>query len=690
MALPTEIHPFSLGGNDVNTFKSANSLRFRSGNSAYLSRTPSGAGNRTTWTWSGWVKRGSLSVTNGAVFFGAYDNSSATDATYTGFTFTSSDTLSISGWSQNWRTTTQVFRDPSAWYHIIVVLDTGNATASNRVKLYVNGSEVTSFGTTNNPTLNQQLGINSVELHTLGRINYLTGSGPYSFDGYLAEVNFIDGQVLTPSAFGRTDVLTGAWQPKKYSGSYGTNGFYLPFNTSSTSTFAGTFNGSSQYLTTATSTNLALGTSDFTIEYWVNFTAATNGGTVCCAGSGATSYDGLFGYVNSSQLQTYLTSTGGSWDVASARVVISSITLGRWYHIAYTRSGSTFRVFVDGTQVDTFTSAASLYQSGNQFSLCRGQNTGLINGLLSNVRVIKGTALYTSNFVPSISPLTAVTNTQLLTLQNSTIIDNSPNALSITNTGSVAMSVNTPWATQTVGTDSSGNNNQWTSSGITVSSSANTLSTTHDVYTDVPANWDDGGNGRGNYAVLNSIVPSGGTYSEGNLRYVGPSAWRNTFATIGLPTSGKWYFEAIVSATAFNNTLNGAYSYIGIATPSVSLTTSGASAANFVVLTDTGFLNNNGTNTNVTSAALVANDIIGVAIDVSANTFAFYRNNTIVASGTIGMASGTPLVFVNGSFNDAYGGFRFNFGQRPFAYKPPSGFLALNTYNLPNPSLPLV
>ena len=222
------------------------SLRFNSADSAYLNRTPASAGNRKTWTWSGWVKRSAL----GAIqfIFGAYDNSSASNSTYTGIGFGSTDTLSVAGWSAAWRTTTQVFRDTSAWYHIVVALDTTQATANNRVKVYVNGVEITAFGTTNNPTQNDDLGINATNQHRLGSINY---SSPYYFSGYMTEVNFIDGQALTPSDFGLTNPQTGQWIPKKYTGTYGTNGFYLNFkDATSTTTLGLDYSGNANNWTT--------------------------------------------------------------------------------------------------------------------------------------------------------------------------------------------------------------------------------------------------------------------------------------------------------------------------------------------------------------------------------------------------------------------------------------------------------
>ena len=208
------------------------SLRFRSSASAYLNRTPASAGNRTTWTWSAWVKRGSLGSLQG--LFGSGNGS--TVGTY--IQFTSSDQLEIYYYSGAyvWRfITTPVYRDPSAWYNITLVYDASNATAANRLRLYVNNVQITAFGTSSTITINQNTSINSNSY-----AHYISNTGTL-LDGYLAEVNFIDGQALTPSSFGETDATTGVWKPKAYTGTYGTNGFYLKFadNSGATATTIG-------------------------------------------------------------------------------------------------------------------------------------------------------------------------------------------------------------------------------------------------------------------------------------------------------------------------------------------------------------------------------------------------------------------------------------------------------------------
>jgi hypothetical protein len=128
--------------------------------------------------------------------------------------------------------TTQVLRDPSAWYHIVVVYDSAQGTAANRVKIYINGVQVTAFATATYPTASLASRINAARVHDIGRY----GSGVNYFDGYLTEINFIDGQALAPTSFGEFNTTTGVWQPKAYSGTYGTNGFDLNFQDNSGAT----------------------------------------------------------------------------------------------------------------------------------------------------------------------------------------------------------------------------------------------------------------------------------------------------------------------------------------------------------------------------------------------------------------------------------------------------------------------
>ena len=192
-----------------------NSLRFNDGSSDYLNRTPSSAGNRKTFTLSFWIKRGVLSSQDHIAYASGY----------TEIRFTSGDNTMFRNAGGNFGLSDAVFRDVSAWYHIVYAIDTTQATESNRIKLYVNGeqSTVTTF-----PTLNFDFAWNNNVEHQIG-----ASGGAEFFDGYMAEFVNIDGQQLDATSFGEFDEDSGIWKPIDVSGlTFGTNGFYLDFENS--------------------------------------------------------------------------------------------------------------------------------------------------------------------------------------------------------------------------------------------------------------------------------------------------------------------------------------------------------------------------------------------------------------------------------------------------------------------------
>jgi hypothetical protein len=234
MITPGSANPLLLAGGASAGFQVSRSLRFNSADSAYLNRTPSVAGNRKTWTWSGWVKRSKITSGDYEFIFGY-----ASGSTYEGLLWAAgSDKLEF--WSSPAAPiiqTTQLFRDPSAWFHIVLACDTTQATASNRVKLYINGSQVTQLDAASYPAQDFLFKINDTVAYNIG--SEKPDYGRY-FNGYLANIHFIDGQALTPSSFTEVSATTGQLIPKAYSGTYGTNGFYLKFADNSTTAALGT------------------------------------------------------------------------------------------------------------------------------------------------------------------------------------------------------------------------------------------------------------------------------------------------------------------------------------------------------------------------------------------------------------------------------------------------------------------
>lgn len=234
MSIPGSANPLLLATAAAadDAFTIERSLRFNSGDSPHLEFTPSSAGNRKTWTWSAWVKFSSedrkvlfAQTTNEAneFFILEHRNNNLEMWDYT------------AGVYHSYLNTNAIFVDYSAWYHIVITYDTTNATADDRHRIYVNGEQITSFGTRTNPSQNFEGHVNTTSVHYLS--GYTT-TGTLPHDGYLAEVHFVDGQSLQASDFGEYD-SNNVWQPKAYTGSYGTNGWHLNFSdATSTSTIS--------------------------------------------------------------------------------------------------------------------------------------------------------------------------------------------------------------------------------------------------------------------------------------------------------------------------------------------------------------------------------------------------------------------------------------------------------------------
>jgi len=211
-------------------FEVANSCRFNQGDGAYMHKTIGSAGNLDRWTFSCWVKRGNLADTEIIFAVGA---GNAGGGSYGVIKFSSSDTIEWENYPSDTASgilrTNRKFRDCSAWYHFVFVWDSGNATAGNRMRMYTNGVEETSFSNDSHPDQNQDNVINNAHKHEIGAMDDNT-----HFDGYLAEVVFIDGTAYAASDFGEYDEDSPTiWKPKDVSGlTFGTNGFYLDFEAS--------------------------------------------------------------------------------------------------------------------------------------------------------------------------------------------------------------------------------------------------------------------------------------------------------------------------------------------------------------------------------------------------------------------------------------------------------------------------
>ena len=218
--------PIRVGASSAGDYEIERSLRFQ-GN-AKLSRTPSSDGNRTLITYSIWIKRSEL----GEMFL---LDARRDDSNRTRFGIDAGNRMQMfqrnQGSDDNIILNAQLL-DVASWYHLVWRVDTTQGTANNRIRFYINGVLQDSFASNSPPSQNEALFVNKDELHTIG-CGQDSGGDEQFFKGYIADVNLIDGQSLGPTSFGKTDPSTGQWIPIEYTGTYGTNGFYLEFKDNS-------------------------------------------------------------------------------------------------------------------------------------------------------------------------------------------------------------------------------------------------------------------------------------------------------------------------------------------------------------------------------------------------------------------------------------------------------------------------
>ena len=215
------------GGYDID-----GSICWEDANDENMVKNYSGDGDRRTWTYSTWVKK---------LKFGSaqYDYMYMFGAAYSSILFLNNDLLRIALWNSGTGTIyadpIQVFRDASAWYHIIVTLDSTNATAADRVKIWINGVRVTSFSNSTyaNMPQNTEFQIGQASNNYQVGYYYAGGGSNRGFSGYMAETHYVNGTALDETSFGEYDEDSGIWKPKEYTGSHGSKGFYLKFTDSS-------------------------------------------------------------------------------------------------------------------------------------------------------------------------------------------------------------------------------------------------------------------------------------------------------------------------------------------------------------------------------------------------------------------------------------------------------------------------
>jgi hypothetical protein len=642
------------------------SLRFRASASAYLSRTPATAGNRKTWTYSVWCKRTP----------GAYQN--ILSAGYGAVTpwfilqFENNDLLQfgVTAGSTAGTYTTQVFRDPSAWYHIVFVFDTTQAVAIDRMKLYVNGSRVTSFSSIGGqPSQNTDYQVNNTTIHHIGY-------GAWYYDGYLAEANFVDGQALDPSYFGYIDSITGIWQPKKYTGTYGTNGFYLPFNE----------NGSLPNLgRNRAGSNLVQYSEQIDNAWWskqyITITADTT-----TAPDGTTTADKIVETVTTGEHLLYATARS-----AAAEVVTFS---GYLKAAERTTAEIGFSNFSTGSvfgAIDLTTGAVYKGTDYGEYSILSFTSTNVGNGWYRFAFTVNKTGAVYSNYA-YIDTLN-VTGAQIA----------SSGTWSHSFAGTAGSGIYA-WGLQInygVGADpyikttSSAANNDWTTNNFSLTAGA-----TYDSMVDSPTNvfttaTDIGGVVSGNYCTLNPVGrayggnSNYGTFSNANLSFATSANPSHAYGTMAIPSTSSvgFYWEGVCTS------MDNSRTYIGLVDPHAAIAVSSDGASyqwpyKALLSRDGTYFNYASGTTGGTAGtytAYVANDTIMVAY--KNGSIWFGKNGTWMNSGNPAAGTGavdtgiditkTWLPYIGYNSN-----WTVNFGQRPFIYTPPAGFVSLNTTNM--------
>ena len=714
------------------------SLRFNSADSAYLSRTPSSVGNRRTFTWSGWCKRSKPGNSTNQYLFAT---SNVAGDNYASLFFGTSDNLIFQG--NNGSSSVQfnlissaVFRDISAWYHIVLSVDSTQSTSSDRVKLYVNGQQLDSFGTATYPSQNFDFRINSTEAHG---ISYSPNFTAY-FDGYLADVHFIDGQALDPTSFGEFDD-NNVWQPKKFTGNYNTTAGTVYSNQTitnenssypTTGMFDGVY-GSSASLSNATlagGANAVYSVYTFanpisysnSVRIYADFDTRSTPNPDIKANN--TSITGVTDNVG-------LGSTNKKWyTVLSGSGTLSSISLngiGAGYMAAIYAIEVDGSVLVDSTNTagvngfhlpfsDNSTIAAlgtDTSGNGNDWTVNNFGITTVVGPSYSTTGSFNTPASQlfdndTSTFATcqngqSCAAIFSIPFTSSLRCYITTHADMDRFGGTVFRFTGGTTNVTPTFATYTGWYDFTSIGSpftriDWTRttnsfgafgvSAIEVDGQIVYISD-NDSLVDTPTNYGNdtgaGGEVRGNYATLNPLdrQSSNGELSNGNLDIKQtPSAWAMYRSTMFV-SSGKWYWEVTLG--------NDEYSTIGICTDVYQMA---SGSNNWASNSDefVGFYPYDGKVYNASNTISYTNgdtsasgSVIGVALDMDNGTLTFYKDGTSLGQATSGL-TGKNISPTHWLY-DSTAADSYNFGQRPFTYTAPSGYKALCTTNLSDPTI---
>lgn len=672
-----------------------NSLRCHIPEKTAFRRQYTTDGDKKLWTWSGWVKGNPAyifsagdPITNNAYFHGIRNSGGSLQFQY----------YPANGAGTAYLNCQAVFRDPNAWYHIIAIWDTNNAVASERMRMYVNGNRMKGDSTSITPSLGQAGYVQSSQNLTGNGIMQLcianAGMNTYpqanGIDGYIAEWHFLDGIAAGPEEFGYFDSL-GIWQPKRYSGQYGDNGFYFPFSDYGLNS-AGQATGIQQLARNfAKGSNLQTHSQSF--GSWSATNLTVSGGTSdTAAPDGSLTADKIVD--NSTNSTHYIAKAAG--------ITMSSNHM--YTHSVYLKAGTQRYVSL---LCPTGTSS-TLWAT---FDLTAGQIVQNWHGSCTPRMISVGNGWYRCSVTSSCDAAAAANfkigfnNTGVNPIWPSV-----PDIPAYVGSGSYFYA----WGGQcnlgftpdeyTYSSSSVVNNNLFTATNFDIT---NYTYPQFDISTDTPTNWvgtsslfsnpansnntDLGGTVRGNYCIFNYLnTNSNQTLSYGQTTVGASSNGWNTARGSMSVSSGKWYWETYVYNASSTPTImlgvdDGQYNIQG--NPSSIYV--GGQTNSWSIYTTDGAKRNNTTSGTSYGSTCASNDVVMCALDMDNGKIWWGKNGTWFASGD--PAAGTNAAYTNlsgysvmpaVSVFDTASVANYNFGSRPFNYTPPVGFKSLNSTNV--------
>lgn len=676
------------------------SLRFNSSDSSFLSRTPAVAGNRRTWTWSGWVKQGSL-ATGRQCLFGAYGAANDTDFLDIGF-----DGNSIYATANSANTTgTAKYRDPSAWFHYFVRYNGTN------VKWFINGVEAHSWARTGN------LAINGAWAHQISRS---PGAGGRHFDGYLADVHFIDGQALEPIDFGFYDGQ-GIWQPKRFTGDYSSG----PVYSHAVPTADGfrpnriPYHGFDGDLTTYialnnTTFNLDVGSWGLsgTLEVYTgsNHQYAVDGGS-----ASSMTASGWTNVGNASSITTLtLTRTDGNYPYFNAvrlnGVILTDASVGRnSFHLDFSdgvkdQSGVGNDWTPNNIESDTIgglvqdweSMLTGAHDSNHGWGTLYGSDN-MFDGSLTTYTIGQANATGLT-FTPTTALGASATTIRIYGMDDACpdsylkingvnyggLVNSGTGWTVLKGTGAVGSGITS--ITSIYLRDNSLGNQHYRFAALEIDGVIVTQGSNADVFVDSPVNGNEastgaGGERRGSYCTWNPLDQVNATLTNGNLDCSLPANASNyTRGTISV-TSGKWFWEVTLNS--------GVHGMIGISQQDYPAALSYTQGVLFYYVSNGNIYGNVGRSGTYSSYGngLSAGDVLGIALDMDNGNVKFYKNGT--AEGGNANSSTLRGLTISPCLGEGGGAMTTstNFGQRSFSQTPPTGYSPLATSFLPEPTI---